>query len=516
MTDKTNGFFTVSTNSIPVIVNALPGVPTVSLSGAKEFCQGGSVELSVTNTAGYAYQWENNGAGISGAATNTYVAQNSGVYSLKISNSSECITKTENVSVNTLTAPTAPSISASGPLQFCQGDSVILSVTNTTGYIYQWKLNGGAVGSNSNQFVAKNAGNYTVVTSNSVGCSVTSANSVSVTINALPHVSSVSLSGSTAFCEGDSLTMSVPLTTGYTYQWLNAFGPVAGKTQNSFSAKTSGQYSLEIFNENGCQISSPEINVMVKSIPVIPKIVTENYQSGKCNTESPITLKVDQPVSGLSYLWKRNGIPLDQSDLTYIQGYLSMGDYTVEVNNDGCKNESESQTIFFENALEKPLIYVQGPNVWYLACSNDTASQYKWYYNGSLIQGADKYIYVANRNLGQYSVNIANTKGCFTMSDVITIPPGVTGIDDVDPFAGLNIYPNPTPGLFTIDMDNMLFGELMIRIFDQGSKEILNIKFEKTTEHFSSQIDLSGQGKGMYLINLLIDKYLANRKLIVE
>jgi hypothetical protein len=118
--------------------------------------------------------------------------------------------------------------------------------------------------------------------------------------------------------------------------------------------------------------------------------------------------------------------------------------------------------------------------------------------------------------MGKYKVSIANTKGCFTMSDVVSIPTGTTGIEDINPFAGLKIYPNPTPGLFTIEMDNQVFGELKIGILDQLGKEILNIKFEKTTEHFSSQIDLSGQPKGIYLINMFLERYLANRKVIVE
>ncbi|HAM11382.1 MAG TPA: hypothetical protein DDY34_13130 [Bacteroidales bacterium] len=42
------------------------------------------------------------------------------------------------------------------------------------------------------------------------------------------------------------------------------------------------------------------------------------------------------------------------------------------------------------------------------------------------------------------------------------------------------------------------------------------INFDKTTEHFSTQIDLSGQSKGMYLINLSIDKFRAVRKVVVE
>ena len=42
------------------------------------------------------------------------------------------------------------------------------------------------------------------------------------------------------------------------------------------------------------------------------------------------------------------------------------------------------------------------------------------------------------------------------------------------------------------------------------------VKFEKTTEHFSSQIDLSGQSSGMYIINMAIEKWAATRKILVE
>jgi hypothetical protein len=65
-------------------------------------------------------------------------------------------------------------------------------------------------------------------------------------------------------------------------------------------------------------------------------------------------------------------------------------------------------------------------------------------------------------------------------------------------------------------MDNNIFGELIIDIFTQNGSKVINIKFEKTTEHFQTQIDLSGQPKGMYLINLAIDKFKAVRKVVVE
>jgi hypothetical protein len=233
-------------------------------------------------------------------------------------------------------------------------------------------------------------------------------------------------------------------------------------------------------------------------------------------SDNAVVLNVTQPVAGYNYQWSRNGSPISNATSSNFQGPVSAGDYSVEANLSGCKIQSDVFKIAYLEAPAKPDVYAEGPAVWYLACSNDSASQYKWYYNGTIIQGADKYIYVANKNLGKYAVSIANTKGCFTASDLITIPTGATGIKDIDPFAGLKIYPNPTPGLFTIEMDNQIFGEINIKIISQEGKEILKIKFEKTTLHFSSQIDLSGQPKGMYLINLLIDKYIANRKVIVK
>jgi hypothetical protein len=99
---------------------------------------------------------------------------------------------------------------------------------------------------------------------------------------------------------------------------------------------------------------------------------------------------------------------------------------------------------------------------------------------------------------------------------VITIPLNLTGIDFVDPFSNLNIYPNPSSGLFNIEMDNAIMGELLIDIFTETGSKILNIKFEKETPHFLVQVDLSAQQAGIYIINLMLDTYRAERTLVVE
>jgi hypothetical protein len=256
--------------------------------------------------------------------------------------------------------------------------------------------------------------------------------------------------------------------------------------------------------------------VTVKPSPYKPVLESVNYEAGKCPGENTIRLNASQTVTEYQYQWYKDGLPLLNSTLSKLD-LSEQGNYKLEASLSGCKSESEVFNINFPEAPEKPMIYVQGPTVWYLACSiNNNSFKYKWYCNDKLIEGADKYFYVANRRMGNYQVSIGNDKGCYTRSDIVTIPTGVTGINDIDPFEGMKIYPNPTPGLFTIEMDNEIFGELLISIITEQGKDILSIKFEKTTEHFSSQVDLNGQLKGLYIINLMIEKYFATRKIIIE
>jgi hypothetical protein len=151
-----------------------------------------------------------------------------------------------------------------------------------------------------------------------------------------------------------------------------------------------------------------------------------------------------------------------------------------------------------------------------LLCSDKTAEKYKWYYNGILVQEGDNDMYIANQKLGKYNVSVSNLKGCFTVSDTLTIPFGVTAIEDADPFKTMILYPNPSSGKFAIEMNNNISGELDVRIFTSEGKQVLNMKLEKSFGHFLGQIDLTGHKKGIYLISLSIDGFISNKKIIIE
>ncbi len=93
---------------------------------------------------------------------------------------------------------------------------------------------------------------------------------------------------------------------------------------------------------------------------------------------------------------------------------------------------------------------------------------------------------------------------------------GTERLAEEDPFADLKIYPNPTSGVFNIEMDNSIMGELLIDIFSGQGSKILSIKFLKKTSYFNAQVDLSGQAIGLYLIGLQIGDSKAEKKILLE
>ncbi len=504
-----------SSNTVNVTVNPKPALPTVGISGQTSFCDGQNAVLSVTGNPELTYQWQNNGVNISGATSNNYTVVSSGVYSLNVTNTEGCGRRTENVSINVYPAPAEPLITTSGDPEFCQGDSVVLSVPEVAGYDYHWKRDGGTTGLNSSRLVVRNSGNYSVVVSTSNMCSAISANSINVTVNPLPAARVISLSGPTTFCQGGRVTLSVSSQSGFDYNWCNEDGFITGANTTSYIANSSGKYQLEITSSNGCIFRTTPVNVVAKISPVKPEIDPGSYVSGECPGDNAIRLSAKSTVADYLYQWYKDGLPVRDATLSNFEIY-EQGNYKLEASLGSCTAESDILTISFPDAPPKPFIYAQGPNVWYLACSNTKEEKYKWYCNDKLIEGADKYYYVANRKMGVYKVSIGNNLDCYTMSDPVTIPTGITGIEDPDVFNRLNIYPNPSGGMFTMELNNQQYGDLLISVLSMDGKELFNFRFQKNNEYFSGQIDLTRQPKGNYLIIIDVDNKYTVRKIIIE
>jgi gliding motility-associated-like protein len=150
--------------------SASQGLPTITDPGV--VCLGDPLTLSSPNTGLASYHWKGpngfdmttNVPTVNVAATTTSI--HAGVYTL-IVNDGDCSSPEQSLSV-TISAPPITSISVSS----CTSGSVTLGVPNLSGQgiSYQWKRDGGNIGSNSPTFVATVPGEYTVTLTDGNGC----------------------------------------------------------------------------------------------------------------------------------------------------------------------------------------------------------------------------------------------------------------------------------------------------------------------------------------------------------
>lgn len=222
--------------------------PTIAASGATSFCAGGSVVLSAS--AGAAYAWSNGGTGSSVTVTG------SGAYSVTVTDGNGCLATSAAMNVTVRALPEA-TVSGSSPV-CVNGTSPSIIFTGTNGvapYTFYYKINGGAtqsVATTSGNSVglsvpSSTSGNFTyslvsVQESSSTACSNTVTGSATVTVNALP---TAVISGTASVCRNSASPMVVLTASGgsvpYTFYYR-----INGGTTEAVSSLSGNSVSLTV------------------------------------------------------------------------------------------------------------------------------------------------------------------------------------------------------------------------------------------------------------------------------
>ena len=403
-----------SATSSPAVVTVNPAAitPVISAGGPTTFCAGGSVALISSEASGN--QWKLNGAPISGATGQNFVASFSGSYTVVYTDANGCSSESAPMSVNAAAPPPTPTVSASGPTSFCTGGSVTLTSSAASGN--QWKLNGAILsGQTAQTLVATAAGNYSVAVTDGNGCSAESA-PVAVQVNPIPPAPTVSASGPTTFCTGGSVTLTS--SEAGSNQWKKNGILIGGETAQTLVATAAGSYTVLFTDANGCSAESAAVTVQVDPSPAAPT-VTPLGPTTFC-AGGDVTLVSSESAGNQ---WKLNGTPIGGATTDTFVATAS-GSYTVVyVDGGGCAAESAPVVVTVEPLPPQPSISASGPLAFCsggsVTLTSSAAGGNQWKLDGSIIGGATSQTYLASV-AGTYTVEVTNGS-CSSASAPVTV-----------------------------------------------------------------------------------------------
>ncbi len=302
-----------SIDQVTVNVNPAPMVNAEATS--YEICAGGSVELSVTGTAGIDYLWS------TGEITEniTVTPLNTSTYHVTGTNPVTGCATTDNATINVNLLPQIFAIEGGG--EFCEGaDGVAVGLTGSeTGVIYELLRNGASTGQTESgtgspvSFGKQNhdgTNTYTVLARNAASlCSILMPGSAIITKNRLPAPAQ-SVTGPSSTCPDTPVTLFVPeIARADNYVWslppeTTITGGETTNTINVMFPRDAGIVTISVKGENDCGTgpASPMKEITVRPLPGAAGPVTGITEL--CEGDMNISYSTPTVNHATSYLWE--------------------------------------------------------------------------------------------------------------------------------------------------------------------------------------------------------------------
>ncbi|MBI3500447.1 MAG: gliding motility-associated C-terminal domain-containing protein [Bacteroidetes bacterium] len=312
-------------NSSSQTVFVTNGAPTSAFTASSPACLGTNTTVTYTSNASSAasYNWNFGGGTIvSGSGQGPYVISYSsaGTYTISL-DVTECATPS-GPTTQTITVFPSPVANAGPDASICAGTSTTLN--GSGGVNYGWGPSGAGLSCTLCQNPVATPSvttTYTLAVMDANGC--TNTDMVTVTVNPLP---SVSISGNTTICAGNSTTLTA--SGGNFYSWSTT----ATMASISVSPSASTTYSVVGVDANGC-FNVASTSVMVNPLPTANAGANVTICAGQTTTLSA--------SGGINYVWTPSSSLSNPNSSNPIANPTSTTTYTVTVTDaNGCSNKS--------------------------------------------------------------------------------------------------------------------------------------------------------------------------------
>jgi len=403
-----------------------------------------------------------------------------------------------SVGVTETISGTAPVVlSSTAADETCNSSNGSISITATGGDgSYTFSIDGGVTFQASGSFTGLGAATYNIVVMDGAGCTDTGTEVLTNTGGVTATASASSLT----ICTGDNVTITATGGTGYVW----STGPTTASFTDTPAATTT--YNVTVTDGSGCS-DNASVTVTVNSIPT----TTVTADTSICAGET-VMLTAN---GGTTYFWNTT-----ETTQSILASPASTSTYSVIASNGSCVGSAANVVVtvlpsptMVATASATTVYLSTGANVNF-SNSGSPATSYSWDFGdgGSSTSTSPSHAYSAT---GVYTVILTGTLGSCTDTDTIIITVLLdVAIHDVVDGISMTMFPNPTEGLFNINMINTNNVAVEVQVVDAIGK-IIDSK-QLNGYDIRTSFDLTSRPAGIYFVRILTDGGILTKRISVS
>jgi PKD repeat protein len=458
------------TDSI-VLTNFIP--PVLDLGPDRTACINDTVVLDAgPGPSGTDYIWN------TGAFTQIQIVTSPGLYWASVTTPGGCAA-VDTVEVFSLPVP---SISLGSDRTEC--GPYVLDAGNP-GSTYFW-----STGATTQTVTLSSPGTYSVTVTNSSGCEA--ADSINILIGSVPLVD---LGPDLVICNSVPAVLDAG-NPGLTHQWNT------GATTQTISVTTPSVYIVEVIDPSGC-VGTDTIVVELSGTAV-----ALGPDHSVCENEGTL---LDAGNPSASWVWS-NGATTQTIFVTL------GGTYSVSVTDAyGCV-ATDVITLTAAPAITADFTAPSTGTLFAPVTFTDVSGPGPVSWNWDFGDGATSTL--ANPShafaaFGIYTVTLIVTNGTCkdTTQKDININSYI-GVDESTFASGVSVYPNPTSGTVRVEMDLLERMDVKLSIIDLAGRVLQQVGDEGVIR-FETELDLSREADGIYLLEMDVSGRKAYRKIVL-
>jgi hypothetical protein len=265
----------------------------------------------------------------------------------------------------------------------------------------------------------------------------------------------------------------------------------------------SAHVTVDVTDSIGC-IGTGEVNATINHPPILEIVTSPVGAPTEICMGDTVTLCVEG--NWATILWSTGSANVACIDV-YQNGNIGV---TAEDPN-GCADQIlEGQGMVITVHDPMPIITV---NVDDLISSGGFIS-YQWYLNDTAITVNGNFQTYHATTGGNYYVEVVDQWGCMGQSSVIEHSCVCVGIEENDVNYNLDIFPNPTNGVFTMNVGFELPVDMRLELTNILGQPVINVEDVKNTQNLRRDYNLNHLAQGVYIFTIRTGEQTIVRRVV--